>query len=449
MQLLRGAVVGGTLLAGLASPPSGRAGTVDDGLYRLTDAIAQGKVSLDVRYRYERVDQDRPATITDAAHAHTVRTRLGWRTGLYDGFYAYGEVEDITALGSEDYNDAANGKTRFPVVADPDGTEVNQAHLAYLGLPKTTLRYGRQVFKFDNERWLGDVGWRQNQQSFDALFAENKSLPGTTLSYARVTNVNRVFGEDTPSDLFANTGDLDMRSHLVNAQWKPTPAHALTAYAYLLDFEERYDAESTRSLGLRAQGEFALGAAGGSLGGGPLPGTPGPALLYTAEYARQSDYADNPDDFGLDYTLAEGGVRAFGVNLKLGYEVLEGGGEFGGVSGMRALQTPLATLHAFNGWADQFLRTPAEGLEDRYVTLGGPVPGWGLDWLVRYDRYQSEQGGTDYGSEWGAMLAKTFAARYTLGIKYARYATDADAFVPGAAFTSDVSKLWLWAQFKL
>ncbi|MDD3651863.1 MAG: hypothetical protein PHC73_10310, partial [Immundisolibacter sp.] len=151
-----------------------------------------------------------------------------------------------------------------------------------------------------------------------------------------------------------------------------------------------------------------------------------------------------PGNFDLDYGLLEGGMRLFGVNFKVACELLEGGA----VNGTRALQTPLATLHAFNGWADQFLRTPAAGLKDTYVTVGGPVPGLAVDWLVRYDSYESDAGSTDYGSEWGVMLSKTFAEKYTVGVKYADYSTDAPAFVAGRPDTSDVSKGWLWLQIK-
>ncbi len=430
-----GALLGAGLLAGNAA-----AHAIDDALYPLTDSLLQGKVSLDVRYRFEAVDQDRPASILDEASAQTVRTRLGWRTGLFHGFFAYGEAENVSVVGEEDYNNTYNGKTRFPVVADPDGTEVNQAYLGYLGLKGNTFRYGRQAFVFDNHRFIGDVGWRQNQQTYDSFFYENKMLPGVIGSYAYVYNVNRVFGEDTPNKAFANAGDFSTAGHLVNLQWKPNPVTTLTGYAYLLDFDD-FDAESTATYGLRAAGEIPLP----SLKLPTLPGAPGSAILYTAEYARQSDYADNPGNFNLDYGLLEGGVRLFGVNFKVAYELLEGGA----LNGTRALQTPLATLHAFNGWADQFLRTPAAGLKDTYVTVGGPVPGLAVDWLVRYDSYESDAGSNDYGDEWGVMLSKTFAEKYTVGVKYADYSTDAPAFIAGRPDTSDVSKGWLWLQIKI
>ena len=48
-------------------------------------------------------------------------------------------------------------------------------------------------------------------------------------------------------------------------------------------------------------------------------------------------------DFDTDYLFAELGAVFSGVTAKLGYEVL------GSDSGMMGFQTPLATLHKFNG----------------------------------------------------------------------------------------------------
>ena len=54
------------------------------------------------------------------------------------------------------------------------------------------------------------------------------------------------------------------------------------------------------------------------------------------------------------------GIYDFGV----GWEVL--GGDDSTVLN-EAFQTPLATLHAFQGWADVFLSTPAAGIDDKYL----------------------------------------------------------------------------------
>ena len=58
-------------------------------------------------------------------------------------------------------------------------------------------------------------------------------------------------------------------------------------------------------------------------------------------------------------TLLEGGLTFREVRLwRSGYELL-------GSDGVTvAFSTPLATLHAFEGWADKFLATPAAGITD-------------------------------------------------------------------------------------
>jgi hypothetical protein len=67
----------------------------------LAEAISGGKVGLDLRYRYEHVDAD---NFERNANASTLRTRLNYTTGSFNGFTALIELDDITALGSRRYN---------------------------------------------------------------------------------------------------------------------------------------------------------------------------------------------------------------------------------------------------------------------------------------------------------------------------------------------------------
>ena len=94
-----------------------------------------------------------------------------------------------------------------------------------------------------------------------------------------------------------------------------------------------------------------------------------------------------------------------------------------GSNGRRAYQTPLATGHAFNGWADRFLTTPADGLQDRYL---GWKHGWG-GWQagVFVHDFRADRGDADYGSEWDASLGFKLGPVALLA-KYANY--DAGAF---------------------
>jgi len=165
-------------------------------------------------------------------------------------------------------------------------------------------------------------------------------------------------------------------------------------------------------------------------------------VSYALEYAQQKDYGDNPLELDSEYYLAELGYTLKGVQLKAGYEVLGGDGG----TGNRAFQTPLATKHAFQGWADMFLTTPADGIEDAYVgvtapLLGGQVQAW-------YHDYSAEQGSDSYGDEINLSYGRPIPAVPGLValVKYASYDADTPKLRGGVA-NVDTDKLWLQLQY--
>lgn len=382
----------------------------------LVAALTQGKASVQLRPRYEYVEQ---TGFADPAEALTLRTQLGYTTGAWHGLNAMLQMEDVSTLGVERFNSTTNGKTQFPVVADPSSTEVNQAYLRYAGMPWLDGKYGRQVIAYDNHRFIGDVGWRQNQQTYDALALTLKPLTALAINYAHVTNANRIFGER-----HATQSDFRMDSDLVNVGWK-TGIGTAVAYAYLLEFVAA-PAASNQTLGLRFDGARAFAAN---------------KLLYTAEYAEQSDYADAPTTVDANYTLGALGFEIAGVQLKANYELLSGNGTY-------ALQTPLATLHAFNGWADRFLTTPADGLEDMFLSAGAALAGFNV--VAQFHRYQSDNLDYRYGDEWGVSIARKLGANLTALVKYADYrgADGATLTARNPALAQDVQKGWLQVDFQ-
>ncbi|MFQ5877470.1 MAG: alginate export family protein [Acidobacteriota bacterium] len=385
----------------LGLPPATRA------VEPVGEALTGGTVRVDVRYRYEFVDQD---GFGEDARASTVRLRLGYETGSYHGLFAYGEFEDVNAVGSEQYDSTSNGLTRFPVVVDPEGAEVNQVYLGYRGLEGATFLLGRQRIILDNHRFIGNVGWRQNEQTFDALSARLEVDDRLSLFYGHLNNVNRIFGEDHPS-----LSELNLDADLLNVSYE-FPAGTLIGYAYLLELQDT-PAASHKDVGVRFRGRHAL--------------TDDLRLLYTAEYADQSDYRDAPSSVDASYRLAELGLGIKRLTVKAGYELLEGDGAY-------AFQTPLATLHAFNGWADKFLVTPLDGLRDLYLSVGATLAGVRL--LGVYHDFSADDGGADYGTELDLLVAKTFHGKYTAGLKYAGYSAD--------GFATDTDKLWVTLQVR-
>ena len=74
---------------------------------------------------------------------------------------------------------------------------------------------------------------------------------------------------------------------------------------------------------------------------------------------------------------------------------------------MWAFQTPLATLHKWQGFADVFLATPSEGLIDRYAWAAFPLP-FGLNFRAIYHDFSAEAGRGHFGHEYNVLLFRKF-----------------------------------------
>ncbi|WP_155859899.1 alginate export family protein [Kordiimonas gwangyangensis] len=405
-RCIRKTIVG--LVMGPVTACSAFAEDVDD----LSELFQKGDASLDFRYRLELVEDD---AFTRDATASTLLTRLSYGTASYRGFSAFIEAENITPVGGQSYNSTTNGKTHFPVVADPETTELNQAYLAYRSAV-VALKFGRQGINHGNQRFIGTVGFRQNDQTYDAVSASLTPLPSLKADYSFVWQVNRIFGHEHP------LGTLDSKLHFVTADYSGLSVGKLSAYAYLFDFNDISTLGlSSATYGVRFAGEqkFADKMTVG----------------YEAEYARQKDHGDNPLDYSADYWRLGASFGRGAIKLDAALEEL---GSDGGIS----FKTPLATLHKFNGWADKFLTTPAAGLRDLEVGATFKVPGEGalagLTFRVAYHDFRAASGSSHYGSEWDFLISKKISKSVSLSAKA--------AFYEAKSFARDTKRMWLTAS---
>jgi len=377
-------------------------------------AIGETKPIIDTRLRFEDVDQD---PMTNQAEALTLRARLGFETGKAWETSLLAEGEFVWPL-DDSYNSTTNGNTTYPVVADPESYEFNRLQLTNTSLPQTTLVLGRQRIALDDHRFVGNVGWRQNEQTFDALRIVNKSVSNLIIDVTYLDQVNRVFGRDSPQ------GRYEGDSFLGNVSYQ-FPIGKLTGFGYWLQFDPIAGVpaavrDSSETFGLRFAGERPLRKI---------------KLAYAGSYAKQQQYGDNPLHFDNDYYLAEltGTYRQY--SLGVGIESLEG-------NGVKGFTTPLATLHKFQGWADKFLTTPANGIEDRYVNIGFTLKGVGrLDTLAgqgSYHVFEAERTALDYGSEVDLQLQAKWQ-RFLGTLKYADYRAD--------QFLTDTTKFWVQLEY--
>lgn len=370
-------------------------------------ALKDGKTTIALRYRYEDVSDD--AVGERHARASTLRTALDFRSGAYKGFSFQIEAENVAVVGNELYADgvpgAGGGGADRPVVADPAGTEINQALLRYRW---RTLQVtaGRQEVRFGDERFVGSVGWRQNHQSFDALRLDSW-LGGLRFTFVFLDRVHRIFGDSQ-----------DLAGHLFNVDFTLQNAGKFSLYGHLLDFEDPgAGRQSTATWGLEFAGQRRL------LGNR--------ALLYEIEHAEQSDFADNPSTIDAGYSMLMLGASLPAVTVKLAWERLDGGPDGG------QFRTPLATLHRHNGWADKFLATPPFGLEDLRLELSGKLGP--IEWLVRRHRFEAESRSIRYGDELDLQLLYTSRRGVVVGLKGALY--DADRLA------ADTDKWMVWSAW--
>ena len=369
---------------------------------------------IDGLLRYEHVDQDQ---IDRDADALTMRMRAGAEVRSH-GFAVLAEAEGTLAI-IDDYNDTIPGNNGYlgaepySVVADPESIELNRLQLSWSGKPGS-LTVGRQRIILDNARFVGNVGWRQNEQTFDAVRGQAKFGP-VMIDATYAMSQRTIFGSESPNSHF--DGDFAFIQAGVDLK-----GLKIKGFAHLIDYDTRL-AYSSQTYGVLASGSVPLGDKF--------------KLEASATYARQSDFGQSPLNYSADYIQGELGFSLAGFGVKAGYE------ELGSDDGIAAFQTPLATAHAFNGWADLFLSTPADGLQDLYgglsKSLGNAGPLKGLKAMVIYHEFDSDTGGFDYGSEWDAQLGFN-VANYAVLLKYANYnAKD---------FGTDTEKFWVQLGFK-
>lgn len=403
----------------------------------ITGAIAAGRLLLDVRGRWEHVDQTRTAVLKDAADAYTVRTQLGWETGAWNGVKALLEFQNVSHLGPMDYavnppgattpplNGAA--KARYPLVNDPDETELNRLQLAWSPLREFTATLGRQRILIDDQRFIGNVGWRQNEQTFDAARADF-AVMGVSGTYAYLARVNRILGP---------ASDWTSDSHLLNLAYAAAPPIRLEGFVYALAFSNS-PINSSLTEGARFTG------------GAPL----GPLLLaYGGTWAEQHQYHSGPTPkFSLPYWDVNLAASWKALTGKVDYEVLGG-------NGVRGFTTPLATIHGFDGWADAWTapggnKSFVDGLKDLSGGLAWRPP-IRARWLSApelaavYHDFHDDRTGAGLAHELDLQATAAFTRQLSGLVKFARFQRNGAVPAGTAAPPPSRTKVWIGFEYRL
>lgn len=373
----------------------------------ITEALKGGDIKLSFRMRYEDVTVVNVGAKDGTADVLSLKTRLTYTSQDFKGWGLGIEMDDVTHL--TDYDSEGAG------IGDPEGTEVNQYFLSYKA-GKTVAKMGRNRILLDNQRFVGGVGFRQNEQTYDSFRVESKDIENLTLFGSYITSVKRIFGEQSP------IGEHDNQTVLLNAKYAFNPAINLTGYYYDIDNATAV-AFSSATLGLRATGKAA-------------------GFSYEAEIATQSESGDNENDYSAGYLGLNASYKFKPVTVSLGYESLGTDDDKG------RFITPLATLHKFQGWSDVFLGggtgNVVGGIDDLFFKVAGKAGPVKLAVVYhQFDVNDSAQTGFDsFGSELGFVVSGKVKG-VGLSLKFADFSAD-----DKATGYRDTSKLWLTAATK-
>ncbi|MFT4873210.1 alginate export family protein [Congregibacter sp.] len=381
---------------------------------QLATAVSDGSIALDLRYRYENVDQD---GFDDAAQASLLRTRLTLASGRLGPVSGLLEIDDVSSIGSEDYNSTENGKPQYPTIAGPQGTEFNQAWLRYsTGDLDATL--GRQRIVLDRGRFVGAKPWQQNEQTYDAVRLTWKVRPGFAIDASYVNQVSRVFG---PSDGI-DPADWHGDSTFLRMSYDLADGHELVGFAYLLDVAAQSDFSAAKT-GNNSSDTFGVAYSGAFSG-----------LKVLARLATQEDSGASELDYRAPYYIIEMAAPLGDMRLKAAYEVLgaDNGVGFG---------TPLANGHGHQGWADKFLATPGDGVKDAWVSLEGKLGPLAL--TARYHDFSAESSSVSFGTEIDLQAQWVINDWLTATAKAAVFEADAPGRYP------DTAKVWLMLRIRL
>ena len=411
-------------IAAAAATTGANAGALDN-------VLSNPKLDIELRPRYETVDDG----ANKDASALTIRTAVGVQAGLFgvDGLNAQLQAMSVDHLGLvADYNPV---NSDYATIADGPQTRMTQANISYANNGFVGI-VGRKMVVLDNARFIGNVGWRQMPQTYD-LAAAVYNYDKLSLLGAYVTRVNRIFNASGNGAL---KDHFDTATVLLHATYNVMPELTLTAYDYMV--ENLFD-----HIGIRATGKVNAGNV---------------KLAYEAEYTTQNDpsMTDADDaartgigsaDIKQDASYYKVGLNATMNEFTVGaaYEFLSDNGD-----GKLAFWTPLATLHAMNGWADVFLTTPQSGLTDMSVKLAYNAGDYGKVVGV-YHSFSSDSknasGNDDLGSEVDVAYSYKINKQLGMLLKGAWYSKGDDGFknfLGKSVAGNDVTKYWIQFDYK-
>jgi len=374
-------------------------------------------INLNLRYRTEVVSQD---NFEEDALASLLKTRVNVDHQINRNLSAQFEFDNVSSIGAQHYDSTQNRMIDYPRIADPEGTDLNQSWLDYTS-DDLAIRVGRQRILLADKRIVGAKPWRNNEQTYDGARIQWSPTHALKIDGSYITQVNRVYGPtDGENPARWNGDNLFFETH-----YQFTKNFITKGFIYNLDIEPQSEFASSKTVnnssttvGFSVEGAFA-------------------PVNYHAAMALQKSSGSSELDYQANYYSVELGIPLFYSKLRLGLETLGSDNSIG-------FATPLANGHGYQGWADQFLSTPPEGIRDVWIGIDSTMNKIDLKGILHdFNTVTSSSSSRGLGRELDFLATWHVDKNIAVTAKAAIFESSAN--VPYA----DTSKMWLMIEYSL
>lgn len=337
--------------------------------------------------------------------ALSYRLRLGSQTPLTQAIKAQLEFDHITSYWQANHSDGVRFNNQ-PLIPDAPSTQLNQAFIN-IHWQTWLINIGKQSLNLNNQRHLGGNGFWHDEQTFDALLIQRTFNSDARLEYANITKAHRITGPNANAAL--SNKDINYNALLGQRPANVLGIHNLNGQWLNYSFSWQ-DFHKFSLFGLDIKNHTAPNLSHQTLGASyQFQKTLGHWKLHiNGERSTQT----RGNTVNIPYLRIK--VGAAYLQWQAFYER-----ERLSTKNNAAFITPLASLHDFQGFTDQFLQTPQTGLTDDQLSLRFSQKGYRFTSAIHH--FANAQQNQYLGKELDFDIQIPFSHSIDLNLRYGHF----------------------------
>jgi len=320
------------------------------------------KFGGELRPRVELADQSVGAKKNQKNTFTTQRTRINMRAIVNKDVSGFIQIQDVRTWGGSSPTTAPPSLTQTGTSVSASGLDIHQAYIDLKNIQDTgvSLKLGRQEMVFDEHRLIGNIGWIQQAQTFDAARGSIALGDGVdfTAFFARTVAIDT---HPTLKNTINNAATFESSFSGARLTYNLGGKDRITPYFYYALNPSRTGAANAAGTtntipnvadNIKYAGAYFLKHIGG--------------FRVRIDGAYEFGNVNNATSINAYMATVAVGTNldiASGANLTLWYDYLSGDDNPNDLT-VHTFTTPYATNHAYYGHMDKFLNIPRQGLQD-------------------------------------------------------------------------------------